>query len=126
MSLTKEDLRGKRFWQVVPEHHHYVLDDMIRAEDFFAELDVMPDRSASSPPCSSTTKSSSPPPPWKSPRSFNAKYSWLERHFPFIPHTHIVFCGDKSILRADYLIDDNPSSWNASMAPASSTTHPTT
>jgi 5'(3')-deoxyribonucleotidase len=42
------------------------------------------------------------------PTSFNAKYTWLERHFPFIPHTHIVFCGDKSILRADYLIDDNP------------------
>ena len=42
------------------------------------------------------------------PTSFNAKYRWLARHFPSIPATHIVFCGDKSILRADYLIDDNP------------------
>jgi 5'(3')-deoxyribonucleotidase len=42
------------------------------------------------------------------PTSFNAKYRWLERHFPTIPATNIVFCGDKSILRADYLIDDNP------------------
>ena len=30
------------------------------------------------------------------------------RALSFIPTTHIVFCGNKSILRADYLIDDNP------------------
>jgi 5'(3')-deoxyribonucleotidase len=42
------------------------------------------------------------------PTSFVAKYDWLAEHFPFIPTSHIVFCGDKSILRADFLIDDNP------------------
>ncbi len=42
------------------------------------------------------------------PNSFTAKFLWLERHFPFIPPSHIVFCGDKGIIRADYLIDDNP------------------
>jgi 5'(3')-deoxyribonucleotidase len=42
------------------------------------------------------------------PTSFAAKFRWLERHFPFISPSHIVYCGDKSILRADYLIDDNP------------------
>ena len=42
------------------------------------------------------------------PSSFAAKYELLAEHFPFIPTSHIVFCGDKSILRADYLIDDNP------------------
>lgn len=40
------------------------------------------------------------------PFSFDAKYRWLQRHFPFIPPSHIVFCGDKSIVDADYLIDD--------------------
>src|ERR1700721_666607 len=33
---------------------------------------------------------------------------WVATPFPFIPASHIVYCGDKSILRADYLIDDNP------------------
>ena len=42
------------------------------------------------------------------PTSFNAKYRWLARHFAFIPASRIVYCGDKAILRADYLIDDNP------------------
>jgi 5'-nucleotidase len=40
------------------------------------------------------------------PNSFGEKYDWLAAHFPFIPWTHIVFCGDKSILHSDYLIDD--------------------
>ena len=42
------------------------------------------------------------------PCSFDAKYRWLQRHFPFIPPSQIVFCGDKTIVDADYLIDDRP------------------
>ena len=42
------------------------------------------------------------------PSSFDAKYKWLQQHFSFIPPSHYVFCGDKSILLADYLIDDRP------------------
>ena len=37
---------------------------------------------------------------------FTDKFDWLKQHLPFIPWNHIVFCGDKSILNADYLIDD--------------------
>ena len=40
------------------------------------------------------------------PFSFDSKYRWLQRHFPFIPPNRIVFCGDKEIINADYLIDD--------------------
>jgi 5'(3')-deoxyribonucleotidase/uncharacterized protein with PQ loop repeat len=40
------------------------------------------------------------------PCSFDAKFRWLQRHFPFIPPSQIVFCGDKGIIDADYLIDD--------------------
>ncbi len=35
------------------------------------------------------------------------KHDWLLRHFPFIPWKNFVFCGDKSIIQADYLIDDH-------------------
>ena len=43
------------------------------------------------------------------PNSLGLKDRWLQRHFSFIPPTHYVFCGNKSILRADYLIYDLPS-----------------
>ena len=42
------------------------------------------------------------------PCSFGSKYRWLRRHFPSVPPSHFVFCGDKSIVDADYLIDDRP------------------
>ena len=53
------------------------------------------------------TASSSSSVRYEVPSSFNAKYSWIAKHFPFVPASHIVFCGDKSILNADFLIDDN-------------------
>ena len=40
------------------------------------------------------------------PSSFAGKYEWLQRHFPFIPTSQIVFCGDKNIVNADVLVDD--------------------
>jgi 5'-nucleotidase len=40
------------------------------------------------------------------PGSFIPKLRWMERHFPFIPASHVVFCGDKAIVDADFLVDD--------------------
>jgi 5'-nucleotidase len=108
LSLTKEDLLGKRFWQVVPPDHHAILDDLLRAEDFFADLDVMPDAPRVLAELQRHHEIFIASAAMDVPTSFNAKFAWLERHFPFIPHSHIVFCGNKSILHADYLIDDNP------------------
>ncbi len=42
------------------------------------------------------------------PHSFTEKYEWIKEHLPFFPDSHIVFCGDKSIIHADFLIDDTP------------------
>ncbi len=41
------------------------------------------------------------------PNSFREKYDWLQHYFPFIPWTNLVFCGNKSILSSDFLIDDH-------------------
>ncbi|HEY4154835.1 MAG TPA: hypothetical protein VGM24_05400, partial [Puia sp.] len=41
------------------------------------------------------------------PLSLFEKKEWLEEHFPFISWKNIVFCGDKNIIRTDYLIDDH-------------------
>ena len=42
------------------------------------------------------------------PSSFNEKYSWIKEHYPDFPDSHIVFCGDKSVLASDFLLDDSP------------------
>ena len=42
------------------------------------------------------------------PQSLPEKYEWLNEHFPFISWKNIIFCGDKSVIAADYMIDDHP------------------
>ncbi|AOM79761.1 5' nucleotidase, NT5C type [Pedobacter steynii] len=41
------------------------------------------------------------------PQCLSEKLEWLAEHFPFISWTNIIFCGDKSIIDTDYLIDDH-------------------
>lgn len=107
-TLTKADLHGKRFWQVVPQPHHDILDAYLREEDFFEVLEVMPESPRVLAALQEHYEIFIASAAMEVPTSFSAKFKWLEQHFPFIPPSHIVFCGDKSILRADYLIDDNP------------------
>ncbi len=42
------------------------------------------------------------------PLSLPEKLHWLNHHFPFISWRNIIFCGDKSIINTDYMIDDYP------------------
>jgi 5'-nucleotidase len=41
------------------------------------------------------------------PHALFEKYEWLKEHFPFVHWRHIIFCGDKSVIATDYLIDDH-------------------
>lgn len=41
------------------------------------------------------------------PLSLTEKLEWLNEHFPFITWHNIIFCGDKSIINTDFMIDDH-------------------
>ena len=41
------------------------------------------------------------------PQSLPEKLEWLHEHFPFISWRNIIFCGDKSVIGTDYMIDDH-------------------
>ncbi len=41
------------------------------------------------------------------PLSLAEKKAWMEEHFPFISWRNIIFCGDKSVIGTDYMIDDH-------------------
>ena len=107
-AITLDDLRGRRLWQVAPAHHHPVIDNYLRDDDFFRVLGVMPHAQRVLERLQSRYEVFIASAAMEVPTSFAAKYDWLAEHFPFIPTSHIVFCGNKSILRADFLIDDNP------------------
>ncbi len=41
------------------------------------------------------------------PQSLTEKQAWLNEHFPFITWQQMVFCGSKTIINADIMIDDH-------------------
>jgi 5'(3')-deoxyribonucleotidase len=106
--ITKDDLRGKWLWDVVSVDRHPALEEYLRSDDFFDVLDVMPESQRVMEALQAKYEVFIATAAMEVPTSFGAKYRWLGKHFPFISPAHIVYCGDKGILRADYLIDDNP------------------
>jgi len=106
--VTAGDLAGKGLWEVVPPDRQQQLRAFLDAEDFFEDLAVIPGSQAVLEALSARYEIFIATQAMSVPNSLGPKYRWLQRHFSFIPPQHYVFCGDKSILRADYLIDDLP------------------
>jgi 5'-nucleotidase len=40
------------------------------------------------------------------PQSLTEKLAWIKEHFPFLNWKQVVFCGSKTIVHGDYMIDD--------------------
>ena len=106
--ITTADLHGRWIWDFVPPERQDALVQYMLSEDFFSVLPVMPESQRVLERLQTRYDIYIATAAMEVPSSFNAKFQWLAQHFPFIPSSHIVFCGNKSILHADYLIDDNP------------------
>jgi 5'-nucleotidase len=106
--VTPEDLVGKGLWEIAPIDRQAQLRAFLDAEDFFEVLDVMPDAQPVLKELTQRFDVYIATQAMAVPNSLGPKYRWLQCYFPFIPPTNYVFCGNKSILRADYLIDDLP------------------
>ncbi len=107
-TLTKDDLKGRWLWDVVSVDRHAALESYLRSDDFFDVLEVMPEAQRVIQALQDRYEVFIATAAMEVPTSFMSKFRWLEKNFGFIPASHIVFCGNKGILRADYLIDDNP------------------
>lgn len=107
-NITMADLQGKWLWDVVSSDRHQTLEGYLRSEDFFESLTVMPESQRVMRRLQMNYDVFIATAAMEVPTSFHQKFRWLAKHFPFIPSSHIVYCGDKSILNADFLIDDNP------------------
>jgi 5'-nucleotidase len=106
-SFTAEATRGRHLEECVPPDQRAATEALIDAA-FFEDLDVMPDCQEVVAELAERHDVFIVTAAMDVPCSFDAKYRWLRRHFPFVPPSQFVFCGDKSIVDADYLIDDRP------------------
>jgi 5'(3')-deoxyribonucleotidase len=107
-SISKADLTGRTFYEVVRPEHRERVRAYFHSDDFFVDLAVIPDSQRVIALLTAKYEVFIASAAMEFPRSFAPKYQWLKRHFPFIDPMRFVFCGDKSILHADYLIDDHP------------------
>jgi 5'(3')-deoxyribonucleotidase len=107
-AVGPEHLAGKSLWEITPLDRQQQLRAFLDAEDFFEDLPLMSGAQDVLKQLAARYEIFIATQAMSVPNSLGPKYRWLQRHFPFIPPTHYVFCGNKSILRADYLIDDLP------------------
>lgn len=107
-NLTVKDMWGNWMVNVLPASRQDRLRAYLQEPDFFEDLDVMPDSQRVMERLAHRYEIFIATAAMEFPNSFGPKFRWLERNFPFLSPTHFVFCGDKSILHADYLIDDMP------------------
>lgn len=104
--ITANDLCGKHLEEFVPLDRTDSVRRMIRDEVFFDCLGVIEEAQEVIRDLVREHEVFIVSAAMEIPESFAAKHRWLRRHFPFISASNIVFCGDKGIIDADYLIDD--------------------
>lgn len=105
-SVEPHHLQGRPLREVVPPEHKDRLLAYAHEEGFFKDLGVMPHSREVIRDLQGKYDIYIATAAMEFRNSFVDKYDWMREHFPFIPWSHIVFCGDKGILAADYLIDD--------------------
>ena len=107
ITFTREQLSTSRFEDLLEEGHRYKVKEYAHHEDFFKDLNVIPGSQEVVKELHKKYEIFITTAAMEFPHSFKHKLNWLNQHFPYISWTNIVFCGDKSIINADYLIDDN-------------------
>jgi 5'(3')-deoxyribonucleotidase len=107
-AMTAESLYGKHIKDVVPADRADAVRRIPCNEGFFDCLDVITDAREVLHELAREHELFIVSAAMEIPGSFASKYRWLRRHLPFVPASNIVFCWDKGIIDADYLIDDEP------------------
>lgn len=104
--VPSEQLSGKSEGAGFPEKE--AIGKFVRSAGFFRTLPVMPGAVAAIAELMKHFEIYIVSAAMEFPKSLPEKHEWLQEHFPFISWRNIIFCGDKSIINADYMIDDHP------------------
>lgn len=103
-SITSESLIGKPELEAFPKSG--IVKDFLYTPGFFRTVPVMNNSQQVMAELNKKYKVFIVSSALEFPQSLPEKYDWLGEHFPFIGWQQIVFCGSKSLIRGDYMIDD--------------------
>ena len=104
-ALTKEDLLGKSEEEAFPEKG--IIKKFASSQGFFLTVPVMPGAIKAVERLNEKYDVYVVSAAMEFPQSLIEKKQWLEKNFPSVSWKNIIFCGDKSIINTDYMIDDH-------------------
>ncbi|CAN5124102.1 5'-3'-deoxyribonucleotidase [soil metagenome] len=104
---TKADLHGTKLHFIVPQEHRKIVQQYPQQRGFFKDLPVIENSIEVIEQLNNRFDVYVASAAMEFPYSLEEKYEWLDQHFPFIHWKRRIFCGDKSVLKADILIDDH-------------------
>ena len=107
-SLTKAHLAQRKLAEIIPADRRARLRHYALSPGFFRAIPPMAGSAAVLQELRERYEVFIATAAMEFPSSFHEKYEWIKAHFPDFPDSHIVFCGDKSIVATNFLIDDSP------------------
>lgn len=108
-NVQPEQLNGCELIDIVPPEQRPYVSGMIHESGFFADLEPIEGALEAMEQLCRLHQVYIVSAATEFPDSFQDKLRWLERYLPQIPTRRIIFCGEKSILDLDCLVDDTPS-----------------
>ncbi|RYY75011.1 MAG: 5'-3'-deoxyribonucleotidase [Gammaproteobacteria bacterium] len=106
-NLKKADLMGKKIYNHVPPEHLARVRSYPDNAEFFEDLEPLEGAIEGIKELNQRFDIYIATAAMEHPSSFSVKYEWLIKHLPFLSPMNFVFCGDKGVVNADYLIDDS-------------------
>ncbi|MGJ9459973.1 5' nucleotidase, NT5C type [Oceanobacillus sp. CF4.6] len=113
LSLTEAEVKGNKMWKLLNAEQAIELRKAINSPGFFRDLEVIDSAVQAVKELSEHYDIYIATAAMEVPNSFHDKYEWLIEHFPFLDARYFIFCGDKKVVHADYLIDDTVSQLDA-------------
>jgi 5'(3')-deoxyribonucleotidase len=105
--LTKNDVMGTKIYHKVPAEHAARVRAYPDNPDFFVDIPPYENAIAVIQELSAHYDIFIATAAMEHPTSFAPKYDWLVKYLPFLSPMNFIFCGNKSVVHADYLIDDS-------------------
>ena len=108
VELSREDINGKQIRDAVPPERKEAVEACLDEPGFSRNISIMPNAQRVLKWLSSRFDIFIATSAMDHPLSLYDRYLWLQEYLPFLTDRSYVFCGSKKILKADFLIDDNP------------------
>lgn len=105
-NLSKNDLHGKTIYDLIPTEHIPAIKHYQNTRGFYKDVPLIPQANHAIPELTTKYDIFIVSAALEFPNSLPDRFDFIGDHFPMIPWNNIVFCGNKQIVKADYIIDD--------------------